>query len=106
MAQFDVHATLGWLRERTPYVVIIQSSRFQRSPTRLVAPLIFLREPLEETELTPRFEMQGRTVFLDPLRIFAMPTNRLGQRIASLADDDSSTRIIAAIDQVISRAFG
>lgn len=104
MAQFDVHATQGRLRERAPYVVVIQSARFDRVLTRLVAPLVILRA--DATEVTPRLEVEGRAVFLDPLRIFAMPAISLGRKVASLADDDSSARIIAAIDEVLSRAFG
>ena len=106
MAQFDVHATTGRMRERAPYVVVIQSGRFDRSMTRLVAPLIVVSGPGGETEVAPRFEMEGRSVFLQPLQIFAMPAASLGPRVGSLADDASSTSIISAIDEVLSRAFG
>lgn len=106
MAQFDVHATTGRMRERATHLVVIQSGRFDRSVTRLVAPLIVVSDPGGGTELAPRFEVEGRSVFLQPLQIFAMPTTSLGPKVASLADDASSTRIIAAIDEVLSRAFG
>lgn len=106
MPQFDVHSTQGRLRDRAPYVVVVQSARFDRSPTRLVAPLIVASGEGFETEVTPRFVVQGRAVFLDPLRLFAMPTTSLGPKVGSMADDASSSRIIAAIDQILSRAFG
>lgn len=106
MAQFDVHATQGRLRERASYVVVIQSARFDRAATRLVAPLIGTRGAGSATEMMPDFELEGRTAFLDPLLMFSMPAASLGRQVGSLADDNSSTRIIAAIDEVLSRAFG
>ena len=37
MAQFDVHAITGQDRADIPYVVVIQSRRFEEARTRLVA---------------------------------------------------------------------
>jgi toxin CcdB len=39
MAQFDVHANTGANRAGIPYVVVIQSKRFDDTRTRLVAAL-------------------------------------------------------------------
>ena len=106
MAQFDVHATQGRMRERAAYVVVIQSARFDRSLTRLVAPLVSASAQTAQTEVTPSFSIEGRSVILHPLQIFAMPVTSLGAKVGSLADDGSSGRILAAIDEVLSRAFG
>jgi len=40
MAQFDVHATTGRNTAGTPYVVVVQSARYDRRPTRVVIPLL------------------------------------------------------------------
>lgn len=107
MAQFDVHATAGRNVAGTPYVVVVQSARYDRRPGRVVIPLVTL--PADNTgdpDLIPRFEIEGRTVFLNPLRMLTVPTRALGPRVASLADDSAGTAIIKAIDAVITRAYG
>lgn len=107
MAQFDVHATTGRNAQGTPYVVIVQSSRFDERARRVVVPLVLL-EPGRglDRELTPRFRIEGRHVYLNPLGILTVPLSALGRHVASLADDTSSSAIINAIDAVISRAYG
>lgn len=42
MAHFDVHATIGRDARGTPYVVVVQSSRFDQRPSRVVIPLAVL----------------------------------------------------------------
>jgi len=42
MAHFDVHATTGRYARGTPYVVVVQSSRFDQRPSRVVIPLAVL----------------------------------------------------------------
>ncbi len=44
MAQFDVHATTGRNARGTPYVVVVQSSRFDQRPSRVVIPLVVLNQ--------------------------------------------------------------
>jgi toxin CcdB len=107
MAQFDVHANTGANRAGIPYVVIIQSKRFDDTRTRLVAALRAApRGPVADPSLTPRFRIAGRDVLLDPLQIVAIQRSSLGRVVASLADDASSGAIINAIDAVITRAHG
>ena len=107
MAQFDVHATTGRNTLGTPYVVVVQSSRFDRRPGRIVIPLIVLDSPQRlDATLAPRFRIEGRTVFLNPLGILTVPVSALGRHVASLADDASNSSIINAIDAVITRAYG
>lgn len=107
MAQFDVHANTGRNRIDIPYVVVIQSRRFDEARTRLVAALRAApRGPVADPTLTPRFRIGGKHVLLDPLQIVALPRSSLGRLVTSLADDASSSAIINAVDAVISRAHG
>jgi toxin CcdB len=107
MPQFDVHATTGRNSQGTPYVVVVQSSRFDQRPSRVVIPLVLLdtRHRLDN-ELAPHFRIEGRKVYLNPLGILTVPRSALGRHVVSLADDTSSSAIINAIDTVIIRAYG
>ena len=107
MAQFDVHANQGQNRSAIPFVVVIQSARFDESRTRLVAAFRSAPPgPLADPTLTPPFLVAGKRVILDPLQIVALPRASLGRVVASFADDKSSGAIINAIDAVITRAHG
>ncbi len=103
MAQFDVCRNLGQRRDGFPYLVVVQSGEFDRSVRRLVVPLI---EVTGHPVLTPIFTIEGRQVVADALLMFSLPREKLGPVVASLADDQAATAIIASIDQVISRAYG
>jgi toxin CcdB len=107
MAQFDVHRNPGRTRTGTPYFVIVQSRRYDSHARRVVIPLV-LREALASRfpEMTPVFRIEGRDVALDPLQMVSIAKDALGPHVGSLADDESSGRIINAIDLVISRAWG
>jgi len=114
LAQFDVHRNPGRRTRNTiPFVVIVQSRIFDRAePLRLVGPL-YRANPLAGahsnawgSELAPRFDILGAVVVLYPLGLTQVPAAELGDAVASLADDESAGRIIAAIDRVISRAYG
>ena len=111
MAQFDVHANPGRLRSEAPFLVVVQSSRFDASPTRLVIPLVassglLSRPGAMQNEIAPRFRLAGRDVVLSPLQMFSIAVARLGPVVASLANDASAARVIAAIDEVITTAHG
>jgi toxin CcdB len=107
MAHFDVHATIGRDARGTPYVVVVQSSRFDQRPSRVVIPLVVLNASRGlDNELAPRFRIEGRSVYLNPLGILTVPTSALGRLVGSLSDDVSSGAIINAIDAVITRAYG
>lgn len=54
--------------------------------------------------MTPLFVIEGHDVILNPLQLASVPADQLGEKVCSLADD--SDRIIAAIDLLISRAWG
>jgi toxin CcdB len=108
MPQFDVHRNSGRQRAAIPFVVVLQSRRFDGAATRLVAPLVAADalQPGREASLYPTFDIEGRRVMLDPLAIQTLPASALGPAIASLADDASANAIIKAIDLVLSRAWG
>ncbi|CBS88342.1 CcdB family protein [Azospirillum lipoferum] len=105
MSQFDVHRNIGAGRQTTPFVVVVQSRRFDGARSRVVIPMVDKRaEPPIDPQLNPSFEIDGRSVVLHPLQTVSVRTERLGEKVCSLADD--SDRIIAAIDLLISRAWG
>jgi len=108
MAQFDVHESRGRNRSSIPYVVNVQSRRYDRLASRVVIPLMVARGALGSIELSlmPGFEIGGQTVFLNPLETQTVRLSGLGPVVASLSDDISSMRIIAAIDLVITHAYG
>ena len=87
---------------------MIQSSLFRAATTRVVAPLVLAgpEDPWHYGPRLPRFTVEGRTVTIDPLLIQAVPVQRLGPPIASLADDESAAAITAALDALLSRAYG
>ncbi len=104
MAQFDVHRYTGALKAVIPYVVVVQSRRFDRSRHRVVIPLVVesLAPPPDPT-LNPAFTIEGMPVLLDPLQIVALAAARLGAHVGSL--EVHGDRVIAAIDLVIARAW-
>ena len=107
MAQFDVHVNPGRNRSVIPYVVNVQTRRLDSARTRIVIPLTRLPRPGDiEPRLTAAFVIRGETLFLGPLAMFAAPVPVLGPVVASLAADADASRIIAAIDAVITQAFG
>lgn len=108
MAQFDVHRNPGRNRDAIPYVVVVQSRRFDGHARRLVAPLLAAGAVGAGSypEMAPRFEINGSTVILDPLQLQTVPAAALGAPLASLADDQHASRIISAIDVVLSTSHG
>jgi toxin CcdB len=107
MAQFDVHANHGRNRARIPFVVVLQSARFEASRRRVVAPLLDAEALGAATSDTmPDFTVGQQRVVLDPFQIQTVPREALGERVGSLADDMSADAIQRAIDELFSRAFG
>jgi len=109
MTQFDVHRNTGRNRTAIPYVVVVQSSWFEKSRRRVVVPLVAADELRRSTNLpasvlNPVFTVEGAQVVLNPLEIVSVPTEALRDRVASLAQD--SDLIIAALDELFSRAWG
>ncbi len=105
MAQFDVHRNRSAARTGVPFLLVVQSQRFDASGRRVVVPLL-PADKLRATEssFTPEFLVDNRRVVLHPLQIVSIPADHLGETVASLADEGD--RIIAALDLLISRAWG
>ena len=107
MAQFDVHRNPGRNRATIPYIVVVQTSRLDALPTRVVIPLVVPRQPHErEPRLAPKLTVEARDVVLHTWEMQTVPRAVLGPVVASLADDASAGQIIGAIHEVISRAYG
>ena len=98
---------MGAPAEATPCVVVVPSPRFDAHVRRLVAPLLAASPEADRyPELAPRFTVEGRRVILDPLQLQTVPRDALGPAIASLAADADASRIIVAIDVVLSTGAG
>lgn len=109
MSQFDVHRNPGRNQLAIPYVVVVQSAAFDKLARRLVIPLLAegekeakVRVPYSDT--TPSLTIDGQRLVLNPFEMVSVEAAKLGPRVASLADDGDV--IIAALDEVFSRAHG
>ena len=104
MAQFDVHRNLGSQKTVIPYVVIVQSRRFDLARRRVVIPLVLQSvAPSLEPRFNPAFEIEGKQVVLNPLHMVSIAVDRLGEYVGSLKKDGD--QLIAAIDLLITRAW-
>jgi len=105
MAQFDVHRNRSAARTGVPFLLVVQSQRFDASGRRVVVPLLPADKlRTAEPSFTPEFLVDDRRVILHPLQVVSIPADHLGEKVGSLADDGD--RIIAALDLLISRAWG
>ena len=104
---FDgVHLNLGRNRSDIPYLVNVQSRRYDNAANRVVIPLMRLPGLAAEPRLAPTFSVKGEQLVLNPLLLFAAPLSALGAVVASLAADGDARLIIGAIDAVITQAHG
>jgi len=109
MSQFDVHRNLGRQAPQVPYVVVVQSVAFGARRRRVVVPLVagdlLAREvDLPASAVNPAFTVDGRRVVLNPLDIVSVSLEALGPWVVSLAEEGDS--VVAALDEVFSRAWG
>ncbi len=106
MAQFDVHRNKGSQKESIPFVVVVQSSLFDRYRRRVVVPLV-LRSALPGlatspgSRMNPVFQIEGIDVVLHPLDMVSVAFDQLGKHVASLADHGPS--ISDALDELLTR---
>jgi toxin CcdB len=108
MAQFDVHRNLGAVQGSIPFVVIVQSSQFEASKRRLIAPLVskkFMPSGLLKvrSKINPEFVIKGQAVVLHPLEMSSIPTHQLGEWVATL--EDSGLEITDALDELFTRSW-
>jgi toxin CcdB len=104
MAQYDVHRNLGRHKDTIPFVVIVQSSRFDGYRRRVVAPLVRTASSnVPYTPLHPAFTIDDIRVVLNPLEILSVATEQLGPHVGNLAD--SGNIIMSALDELFSQAW-
>jgi toxin CcdB len=105
MAQFDVHRNTGKHRDAIPFVVVVQSSQFDNYRRRVVVPLVRKTAigKIAFAAFNPGFKIRGVAVVLHPLDIVSVPVEQLGAVVGSLKDD--SQRIVAALDELLTRAW-
>lgn len=109
MAQFDVHHNKGRLKESIPFVVVVQSSLFDRYRRRMVVPLVRRTALLGQaatvgSRMNPVFQVDGVEVVLHPLDMVSVALDQLGERTESLAEHG---RVIAdALDELLTRSWG
>lgn len=109
MAQFDVHRNKGPLKESIPFVVVVQSSLFDRYRRRMVVPLV-RRTALPAgavtvgTRMNPVFSVKGASVVLHPLDMVSVALDQLGPKVDSLAEHGQT--IADALDELLTRAWG
>lgn len=106
MAQFDVHRNVGRHKDSIPFVVVAQSRLFDSYRRRVVIPLVRKAElsQIPDSRLNPTFKVKGIVVVLHPLEIVSVANEHLGEHVGSLADEADA--IIAALDELFTRAFG
>lgn len=103
MSQFDVHRNTGHSQQWVPYVVVVQSASFDRHNRRIVVPLP-LAGKMTSSLINPIFTIENQRVIFDSLDIVSVDKSRLGEKIGSLRPEGD--RIISALDEVFSRAWG
>ena len=105
MAQFDVHRNTGNHKDSIPFVVIVQSAQFDNYRRRVVVPLVRASAlgKIGHGSFNPTFKIRGTSVVLHPLEIVSIPVDRLGVLVGSLADQ--SQQIVAALDELLTRAW-
>jgi toxin CcdB len=106
MAQFDVHRNVGRHKDSIPFVVVAQSRLFDDYRRRVVIPLVRKAElgQIPTPRLNPSFKIKGIAVVLHPLEIVSVANEHLGARVGSLTEEGDA--IVAALDELFTRAFG
>lgn len=109
MAQFDVYRNKGARREVVPFVVVVQSSQFDRYRRRVVVPLVRRQNlsantPTTDSRMNPILQVQGETVVLHPLDMVSVEVTQLGELVGSLAEQGQI--ITDALDELYTRSWG
>ncbi|WP_160166787.1 CcdB family protein [Caenispirillum salinarum] len=104
MRQFDVFRNPGRSARDIPYLVVVQSSAHRHWAQRVVVPLVLTSPALIlEKRVQPVLRVEGKDVFLNALDITNIPSGALRDHVTNLSDQAEA--IIAAIDEVITRAY-
>ncbi|MEJ8855729.1 CcdB family protein [Variovorax robiniae] len=108
MAQFDVHRNKGQQKDSIPFVVVVQSARFDAYRRRVVVPLVRRDSAPSQSasmlRINPVFKIDGLDVVLNPFQTVSVAIDQLGPVVASLAEQGQS--ITDAMDELMTRAWG
>ena len=106
MAQFDVHRNMGKHRDAIPYVVLVQSSLYDSYRRRALVPLVRKSTlgKITNPRFNPTFKIKNIPVVLHPLEIVSVPTEQLGEVVASLGHE--AKLIMDALDELLTQAWG
>ena len=106
MAQFDVHRNMGKHRDAIPYVVLVQSSLYDSYRRRALVPLVRKSTlgKITHPRFNPTFKIKNIPVVLHPLEIVSVPTEQLGEVVASLGHE--AKLIMDALDELLTQAWG
>lgn len=97
MPQFDVHRNPGRTKTAIPFVLVVQSDRWESRPDRVVIPLVLASEVgYHDRALNPEFVVDGVAVLMNPLQVATIPTRLLGPAVGSL--DSRHNQIITALN--------
>jgi len=95
MARFDVYAGA----HGKGYLLDCQADLLSHLDTRVVVPLLPAERVPTVERLNPLFEIKGRRVVMSTQLIFAIPRDRVGKPIVSLAGEQ--TAIMNALDMLL-----
>lgn len=105
MAQFDVHRNTGRYRDEIPFVVLVQSALYDNYRRRVVVPMVRKAAlgKVSNPRFNPTFKIENVQVVLHPLEIVSVPSDLLGEYVASLSSEGS--RIMDALDELLTQAW-
>jgi len=109
MSQFDIHRNKGRLRDSIPYVILVQSSQFDRYRRRVVVPLVRQsvvpgNADIVSRRMNPTFTVDGIDVVLHPLDMVSVSLDELGEYVCSCAENGQI--VSDALDELLTRSWG
>ena len=99
MSQFSVYRNPAAKRSPALYLLDVQSGLLDDLATRVVVPLIRIRQIKPIRYLNPVFEIEGRKVVMSTAELAGVPRAALGPKVCSLERERAA--IIGALDFLI-----
>lgn len=96
MARFDVYPGA----RGKGYLLDCQADLLEHLETRVIVPLLPAAGLPQASRLNPMFEIEGERVVMSTQLIFAIPMDRLGAKVTSLAEEHLV--IMNALDMLLS----
>jgi len=107
-APFNVHRTPSRSAVR-PFVIVRQSDKFARMPTRVVAPLVrpdaMPQLGSQHARVAPTLVVRRQGYVLNPFDLATLGVDRLGELVASFADDDEAKRRLQDALDIVLKPF-